>query len=118
MATMTSMHTGAMAECIDHCSRCHAICVETISHCLKQGGEHADPAHIRLLEDCAQICATSADFMLRGSDLHGSTCGVCAEVCLRCAESCERLAGDDMMRECAEQCRQCAESCRKMSQAA
>jgi hypothetical protein len=115
MATMTSMHTGRMAECIDNCSRCHAICVEMISHCLKKGGKHADPAHIRIMQDCAQICATSADFMLRNSDLHGSTCGVCAEACVLCAESCEALADDDMMRECAELCRRCAESCREMA---
>lgn len=68
--------------------------------------------------DCAQICATSADFMLRGSDLHGRTCGVCAEACTRCAEGCERMGDDDMMRRRAEACRRCAESCGQMSQAA
>lgn len=115
MATMTGMHTAEMQECIDSCTRCHAICVETMTHCLKKGGKHADPAHIKLLADCAQICATSADFMLRGSDLHGRTCAVCAEVCERCAKSCERMADDEMMKACAEECRRCAESCRRMA---
>lgn len=118
MATMTHAHSAEMAQCIDNCSRCHAICIETINHCLKKGGKHAAPDHIRLLQDCAQICATSADFMLRDSNLHSRTCGVCAEVCERCAEACERMADDDMMRECAEACRKCAESCREMSRAA
>lgn len=118
MGTMAHARTGEMQECIDNCTRCHAICVETLDHCLQKGGRHAEAGHIRLLADCAQICATSADFMLRGSDLHGRTCGVCAEACERCAESCERLADDDMMRRCAEECRRCAESCRKMSRAA
>lgn len=115
MATMTGMHTAEMQACIDNCTRCHAICVETMTHCLKQGGRHADPAHIRLLADCAQICATSADFMLRGSDLHGRTCAACAEVCDRCAESCERMDDDEMMKACADECRRCAESCRRMA---
>jgi hypothetical protein len=118
MATMTHAHSAEMARCIDNCTRCHAICVETIRHCLEKGGRHAAPAHIRLLQDCAQICATSADFMLRGSELHSRTCAACAEVCARCAEECERMADDDMMRECAELCRRCAESCREMAHAA
>jgi len=117
MATMTSPHTGMMQECIDNCMRCHAVCVETITHCLKQGGKHAAPDHIRLLQDCAQICATSADFMLRDSEFHHLTCGACAEICARCAEACERMGNDDMMRRCAEECRRCADSCRRMAQA-
>ena len=115
MATMTHAGTQQMQECIDNCTRCHATCVETITHCLEKGGRHAEVGHIRLLLDCAQICATSADFMLRGSDLHKLTCRACAEVCARCAEDCERLADDDVMRRCAEECRRCAESCRKMA---
>ncbi len=105
-----------MQQCIQNCTECHRICLETVQHCLQMGGKHAEAAHIRLLLDCAQICATSADFMIRGSDLHPRTCGVCAEVCVRCAEECERIAdGDEMMLRCAEVCRRCAESCRQMS---
>jgi len=105
-----------MRDCIANCSDCHTVCVETTAHCLDMGGQHADAAHIRALLDCAQACAASADFMLRGSELHGRVCGFCAEACERCAESCERLAGDDeVMRRCAETCRRCAESCRAMA---
>lgn len=110
-------HSDAdMRECIANCTECHNICVETTIHCLGMGGEHASQDHIRVLLDCAQMCATSADFMLRGSDLHKRTCGVCAEACERCAADCERLAGgDDLMLRCAEVCRRCAESCRRMA---
>lgn len=89
------------------------------SHCLGLGGEHADPHHVRLLLlDCAQIRATSAAFMLRGSESHGRTCGVCAEVCLQCADDCERLAdGDELMLRCTEICRRCTESCLAMAPA-
>ena len=118
MATMTGTHSGQMQDCIDNCTRCHAVCLETITHCLEKGGRHAEASHIRLLTDCAQICATSADFMLRGSDLHAHTCGACAEICARCAEDCARMADDDMMQRCADECRRCAESCRRMSRTA
>jgi hypothetical protein len=80
------------------------------------GGKHAAADHIRTLMDCAQICETSADFMVRGSDLHAHTCAACAAVCEACAVSCERLGGAEMKR-CAEECRRCADSCRAMSQA-
>ena len=89
-------HTSAeMQECIANCTECHTICLATIQNCLQLGGMHAEPDHIRMLQDCAQICATSADFMIRGSPFHSRTCGVCAELCESCAEDCERIMGDD-----------------------
>jgi hypothetical protein len=105
-------HTAAhqsdreMEACIQACLECHRVCLQTVAHCLQMGGKHAEASHIRLLLDCAQICLTSADFMLRGSDLHGRTCAVCAEVCERCAQDCARVdPSDAMMRTCAEACR-------------
>jgi hypothetical protein len=80
------------------------------------GGEHADPDHIRTMLDCAQICAASADFMLRGSKYHARTCAVCMEICAACAASCEEIdASDEAMQQCVEACRRCAASCRRMS---
>ena len=50
-----------MKKCIQLCRDCHAMCTQTIAHCLKLGGRHAAPDHIRLFVDCAQMCATAAD---------------------------------------------------------
>lgn len=105
----------SMQSCIDACSRCHAICIETAAYCLSQGGKHAAPEHIALLQSCADICATSADIMLRDADVHRHSCAACAEICERCAESCDRMGQDERMVRCAEACRACAESCRSMS---
>lgn len=112
---MTKSHSPEMERCIDHCQECHEICVQTVTHCLDMGGRHAETSHIRLLLDCAEICETSANFMIRGSDLHMETCRACAEVCERCADDCQRMADDNQMRICADACRQCAESCRRMA---
>lgn len=79
------------------------------------GEDHAESTHIRLLLDCAEICQTSANFMLCMSDFHGQVCGICADVCEHCAEDCERFADDKMMQKCAEICRSCAQSCREMA---
>jgi hypothetical protein len=109
--------THSLEQCIENCTRCHRICLETAAlHFREEGGTGKVPeSHIRLLLDCAEICQTSANFMLRGSELHSRTCGVCAEVCERCARDCERLSDDAHMRACAEACRRCADSCKHMA---
>src|SRR2546421_12143120 len=104
-----------MRECIDNCTRCHQVCLSTIQHCLQKGGRHAQQPHLRLMADCVQICAVSADFMLRGSLHHGHTCGVCAEICEDCARDCEAMGDDPEMKRCAEICHRCADSCRRMA---
>ncbi len=116
---MSHERNQEMQNCIDNCQNCHVVCLETITHCLEMGGEHAEAKHIGLLHDCAVICMTSADFMIGMSEFHPQACGVCADVCEACAESCESLAsgnGTDFMQRCADACRRCAESCRQMSQ--
>lgn len=105
----------AMRHCVQSCSDCHKICLETLTHCLQMGGKHAEVEHIRLLLDCAEICQTSANFMLRGSHLHGRTCKVCAEICEQCAKDCEQFSDDPVMQACAEACRRCAGSCWQMA---
>jgi hypothetical protein len=111
-------HTSdRMQECIDRCQSCQESCLESVGHCLQLGGEHAAPDHIRLLIACAEICDTSARFMLLGSTHHVRTCEVCADVCDDCAKDCARFTDDEMMQRCADVCRRCAESCRQMAAA-
>lgn len=104
-----------MQQCIQNCLDCHSTCLNTMTYCLKQGGKHSESAHIRLMLDCAEICQTSANFMLRGSELHARICGVCAEICQQCAEDCESMGDDAQMKACADMCRRCAESCHQMA---
>jgi len=105
--------SAEMQRCIDECLRCYQTCLSMASnHCLEAGGKHVEPAHFRTMLACAEICRTSAHFMLLSTELHKHTCRACAEVCEACARSCEE-AGD--MNECVEACRRCAESCRRMA---
>ncbi|HEU4700054.1 MAG TPA: four-helix bundle copper-binding protein [Gemmatimonadales bacterium] len=119
---MTTAHvhraSAEMQECIDACLACHATCIRTIGYCLAQGGRHAAPDHIRLMADCVEMCQTCAHFLLRGSELHHQTCGLCAEVCRRCAESCEQLGNDPAMQACVAACRRCVATCERMAHAA
>ena len=114
------MHSTRSAEvdrCIEACQSCHEICVESVHHCLHLGGKHAEADHIGLMLDCAAICLTDAEFMMRSSPLHHEVCAACAAVCEACARSCEALADERQMRLCADQCRRCAELCREMAKA-
>ncbi len=108
---------ASMQDCITNCLDCHSVCLATIAHCLEKGGDHAAPEHIRLMQDCAQICIASADFMLRRSPMHRMTCRVCADICIACADDCSKLADDETMVLCAETCRRCAQSCAEMAAA-
>jgi hypothetical protein len=105
--------TKEMQACAQECLNCHSVCLgQAMTHCLEMGGDHVAPAHFRLMINCAEICRTSATFLLSGSEFHRRTCELCAEICEVCAESCDAL-GD--MQECVEACRRCAESCRQMA---
>lgn len=107
-----------MKQCIRNCQECHALCTQTIMHCLKLGGRHATPEFIRLLVDCAQLCETNIDYMLRDSTLHGRMCRICSDACRQCAQECEKVMGDDqLLKQCAEMCRRCGDSCDRMAKA-
>ena len=102
-------------QCIENCLKCHQLCEQLIPHCLEKGGMHAQREHIQILSTCADICRTSAQFMMWGSELHSRVCGICADACIKCAEDCEQMKEDKAMQLCAEACRKCAESCQKMA---
>ena len=102
-----------MRDAINACLDCHSMCLRTaMSYCLEQGGPHVEQQHFRLMLNCAELCQTSANFMLSDSPLHGRVCLICAEACEACAKSCEQV-GD--MRDCVEECQDCAKSCRTMT---
>lgn len=109
------MSGDGMAACIDECRACHQLCIETFRYCLEKGGRHANPQRVGLLIDCAEICQTNSNFMMRGSIEHKAVCEACARICDRCAKSCDAFGEDAQLKSCAEACRSCAEACRDMS---
>jgi hypothetical protein len=113
--TAMNLIDPAVRHCIDECVRCHEVCLSTIPYCLEQGGRHAEEVHITLFLDCATICQTAADFMLRGSDEQAHLCMACAAICERCAEDCDQFIRDEVMQACADVCRSCADACEQLS---
>jgi hypothetical protein len=105
-----SVDRQQVEKCIDACLACHILCLRTAAQPgLELGGKHTEAAHFRLMLDCAQICQTTADFLLRGSAVCDILCGTCALVCEACARSCEET-GD--LNDCVKAARRCAEICR------
>jgi hypothetical protein len=102
-----------MEACVNECLKCYSVCLGTaMHHCLEAGREHVAPPHFRLMMACAEICRTSAHFMLLGTPHHKHTCRECAEICAECADDCEGVGG---MEACVQACRRCAGSCRNMA---
>ena len=102
-----------MKDAINACLDCHSMCLRTaMSYCLAQGGPHVEQQHFRMMLNCAELCQTSANFMLSDSPLHRRVCAVCAEACEACAESCKQVGGMD---NCIEECLRCAKSCKTMA---
>lgn len=102
-------------QCIEECLNCHASCTMTAQYALGEGGDKADPGLVGVLLDCAEICQTSANFMLRGSPYHGATCAACAELCRAAEEALREFADDEQLAHCAETCATCAASCEQMA---
>jgi len=74
-----------MQACIDECEKAKRLCLEMTRYCMDRGGVHANSARLGLLIDCAEACQATANFMLRGSAVHTTLCGACAEIRDRCA---------------------------------
>lgn len=112
---MTHQDPSSLSSCIEACTDCHRICLETVRHCLGASGPHMHPEHVSLLLLCAEICQTSANAMTLGVHQHVYTCRACAEICQACSEACASMGLDAPMKACAEACARCAESCRRMA---
>ena len=97
-------------QALQHChATCHAM---AMTHCLETGGEHARPQHLRLMLDCADICALTADALGRKSQFHNRLAQLCAEVCETCEQDCAALGG---MEGCVTACRDCARLCSEVA---
>jgi len=118
MADIWGTHTEMVmvtSQCIDECLKCHRLCGDTVTQCLLIGGAYARPELIRLLWDCAQICQTTADFMLRKSSFQLQASNLCIDICTQVTEVLAEFEDDRMMRVCIISNQRCAAICREMT---
>ena len=103
----------AAAECAYCCTTCADACLQE---------EHVAELRkcIRLNQDCAEICSTTALLISRPGEQDRpalrAQLEACIAICRACAEECERHAGmHEHCAICAECCRACAEACERMA---
>ena len=105
------MSTEDRSDTIHALHECYGICLETFSvHCVKMGGDHMAREHIRRMLSCIDLCALTADSLLRRFPLTQEICDLCAEICKQCAASCEGF-DNPRMRRCARACEEAARVC-------
>lgn len=63
------------------------------------------------MQDCADICATSARYLSRHSPFAKAMIKKCAEICEACGRECARFP-DEASQLCARICFHCAKECR------
>ena len=101
-----------MQQCLNNCLACYRLCTATAAHVMHGQSARSEAAHLVSLLDCAQICSTHADFMLRRSPHTMLLASECEMICTACATQCEAHHDQDgIMLACAEACRKCAASC-------
>lgn len=111
------LETGGV-DCIVACVECAAVCISCADACLAEGKIAELRRCIRLNQDCADICSTTARVLSR---LLRPEVGVlraqleaCALSCATCGAECRGHAQHhEHCQVCADACRRCEEQCRK-----
>lgn len=112
---MTFQNPGGLPEgevaCIEACTDCRDRCTELVEAGLDRGAGPRDWALGVLLEDCAELCVLTANFVFRRSARSRDAGLWCARLCLEAAGELSR-EGQPQGRECTEALLRCAQLCR------
>jgi hypothetical protein len=110
-------HSDMLTSCAKACSDCQRACDMCSAHCvaLLTEGKSDHAKTMQMCNDCAALCAASAQIVARHGPLMTVICNACADACNQCAKACETHKNDEKMKYCAEQCRLCEKACRTMT---
>ena len=109
-------HTDVLSDALEHLALCGQVCLICADACLAEKSPEMLRDCIRLNLDCAAICGTTAELLLRRADaaatgLHAQL-HACIAACQACADMCEsHAARHQHCAICAEACRDCQEKC-------
>lgn len=90
--------------------RCQAMCFTAAMTRHLEGLGHgvSGPQHVRLMMDCAAVCAFTASLLAHKSQFQSPVCTLCADICETCAKDCDQL---ENFEDCAAVCREAAAVC-------
>lgn len=103
----------ALADGIDACLTCVAVCGLCADACIGEGG--MDEC-VRRCSDCATVCAATAAVLTRPTP-HGEAWRTQLEACIAHCEACIEECGGhdhDHCRNCTDACRRCVEALRHL----
>jgi len=108
-----------LAHCIGSCVICATTCTACADACLAEEMEHDLTECIRTNLDCADVCRTTGQALVRQTQpdftLLYHQADACRFACNACAKICEQHADmHEHCRICAEACRQCEAACDKL----
>lgn len=104
--------TAPLAACIVSASACERLLRGFVRAAERAGpGTKGERELLRLMLDCAEVCAATASFARAGSVFLPQLAQSCLHLCDDCAAACERTDASATMAACAEACRDCARCC-------
>ena len=111
--------SGSVTVCIDAVKECALVCTFCADACLGEEDVADLRACIRMNQDCADICDTTARVLSRlsgsGTDVARLQVETCEAICGSCAAICEEHAAmHEHCKECAEVCRRCEACCNEI----
>jgi hypothetical protein len=113
--THATTTTNEARRFLDLAEECRLVCLQTATHCVTIGGDHARAQVVHLLRTCAKICKTSVASWMIGSRLCRDVLEACRKLCVESARTCEGLGNDKQMLQCAALCLACADACQSMA---
>lgn len=111
---MNPHHENPHSRLLGILHECEAVCEFTEATLLMSGAAQHRVEQLRLLRDCADICAHTARSIARHSVFAKSTAALCAQICKVCGDHCLRHP-DELSQNCGRICLHCAEECRRFS---
>ncbi len=99
-ASGASMAQVEMQQAAQDCMNCYDVCLQTAQQCQQMGGTHAQPSHIQMMQDCAELCQVTAHMLQHSSPVAQVVCAATAQVTDRCAFECEQMGDSDCVNAC------------------
>ncbi len=87
-------------QAIQDLLNCQQVCSQTAETDRQSSGSHAGESHVQMLQDCAELCLTTAHFLQHGSALAGYLCQTCAQVTTIFANEFDEMGDTDVANVC------------------
>lgn len=81
-------------RCVQDLMTCHDVCLQAASNA------SGNSSHATMLQDCAELCQTTAHFLQHGDPLYGYVTSAAATVTQVCGERCESMGDSNTANAC------------------